>query len=839
MRIVFLLSIIAILSCQSTENTNGYNDKPIDDQLSKYFPAPFRPAETYEINNREIFNVNYLNELISIHSDLYEKRNLKKAYQKTLELEVGWKDKNINPWYKKRLTLDNSFYHLRERNYPLAKAQAQLILQQDSIVDTLLQVDALTILADLDFRSEKFDEALELLGEAEELLENQNNKFERLQTIKIIEALTYANAKSIEAEISLAELKAICANKSNCLGEYYRIKGIYHYLKKDSLLIIPTFLASIESFEKADKPFMYSYTNVHYELSNSLHIQKRFEESLYHAQRAYNLYNENEDNKDNIYNVTLLAGIAEVKAKQAIFEKNTNLAIEAFNLYNESLQKQKEQAKNNFESFLYNHYYHSYNYTYLIELSNFLYDQTQDNQWLNSMLTYMSGYKSSLLYKESLLNQIYKSSPKDDKTLTTFFETNRELEEIIHRENTSTKLDPKLASDKLQLLKKQEKLVNDIKQRYPDIGEQLQETNDIDIEAVLEKSKNDEKAYVLFHPGSSIYSHNLYAISLYKGNLKQYFIANTKLLQTKIRQLFEWHSSKDDNLFPEPIEYASLSNQIYNTLFQEIFEDIKDADHIQIFPENYLSTIPFDALVRTLPSKDSVSFRSLDYLLHHTDIFYGFIFNPTKRKIKKENKEYVLGIAWSDSQTILNQKNPIVPELPGSSKEMDYLLQAYPKKDHKTVIFKGKQATKANFLKYANKSKVIHLSVHGEADSLSRNNSRLLFRNGNDIDYYFAYELLFSGISPDLLILSACESGSGKFEESEGMFSIARGFYGSGAEKIFSAIWSIDDRISNIIIREYINNVNLKSISQLKNNYLKQSEDYLEPKYWVPFIILE
>jgi CHAT domain-containing protein len=48
-------------------------------------------------------------------------------------------------------------------------------------------------------------------------------------------------------------------------------------------------------------------------------------------------------------------------------------------------------------------------------------------------------------------------------------------------------------------------------------------------------------------------------------------------------------------------------------------------------------------------------------------------------------------------------------------------------------------------------------------------------------------------INPDLVVLSACETGIGKLYKSEGAMSIARGFQFAGAQNLLFSLWKVND----------------------------------------------
>ena len=51
-------------------------------------------------------------------------------------------------------------------------------------------------------------------------------------------------------------------------------------------------------------------------------------------------------------------------------------------------------------------------------------------------------------------------------------------------------------------------------------------------------------------------------------------------------------------------------------------------------------------------------------------------------------------------------------------------------------------------------------------------------------------------LNSELIFLSACETGTGKIIEAEGVMSLANAFFESGVKSVISTLWNINDKIS-------------------------------------------
>jgi CHAT domain-containing protein len=99
-------------------------------------------------------------------------------------------------------------------------------------------------------------------------------------------------------------------------------------------------------------------------------------------------------------------------------------------------------------------------------------------------------------------------------------------------------------------------------------------------------------------------------------------------------------------------------------------------------------------------------------------------------------------------------------------------------------------------------------------------------------------ELNLSGCS--LVVLSACETGLGYSDTSEGIFGLQRAFKLAGANYVLMSLWDVDDRATAMLMTEFYNNLlnNVDLDTALKNSKKRVREFYPSPKDWGGFVLL-
>ena len=157
----------------------------------------------------------------------------------------------------------------------------------------------------------------------------------------------------------------------------------------------------------------------------------------------------------------------------------------------------------------------------------------------------------------------------------------------------------------------------------------------------------------------------------------------------------------------------------------------------------------------------------------------------------------------------------------------------------------GDITEKQKLIDYFTNSSSLHIATHSLISDSIPMNSSLVFYNKEDDSYEFlyAFELLDLTTDLNLVVLSACQTGYGKFQRGEGIMSLARAFTYAGAKSTVMSLWKVPDESTAMIMVAFYKH--LKS-GMRKDDALRQAKlDYLDntnepelrhPFYWAGFI---
>lgn len=244
-----------------------------------------------------------------------------------------------------------------------------------------------------------------------------------------------------------------------------------------------------------------------------------------------------------------------------------------------------------------------------------------------------------------------------------------------------------------------------------------------------------------------------------------------------------------------------------------------------IVPDGILNFLPFEALITQESS--TTNFAKMHYLLNDFRIAYNnSASNYLNSKPVSRSEKTVLGIFPIFEKTAF--------ELSYSKKELESI-----KSNFKGKYLENADASFSNFKNNANQYSILHLSTHASSGDIETPASIKFY--DQEILYSELYNL---NMNPDLVVLSACETGIGKLYKAEGAMSVARGFQFAGAQNLLFSLWKVNDYTTSVFMADFYKNVkndvpyfeantNAK-IAFLKDKAIPNAKK--SPYYWSSFV---
>ncbi|MDC0644012.1 CHAT domain-containing protein, partial [Crocinitomicaceae bacterium] len=92
-----------------------------------------------------------------------------------------------------------------------------------------------------------------------------------------------------------------------------------------------------------------------------------------------------------------------------------------------------------------------------------------------------------------------------------------------------------------------------------------------------------------------------------------------------------------------------------------------------------------------------------------------------------------------------------------------------------------------------------------------------------------------------LVVLSACKTGLGKIEGSEGTFGLKRGFKLAGVEQMILSLWSVPDKETNELMTFFYKDLaqTMEPVSSFQKAQNQMRDKYpIYPEKWAGFVLV-
>jgi CHAT domain-containing protein len=301
--------------------------------------------------------------------------------------------------------------------------------------------------------------------------------------------------------------------------------------------------------------------------------------------------------------------------------------------------------------------------------------------------------------------------------------------------------------------------------------------------------------------------------------------------------------------------YTELAHWFYEKLLAPVLQEGGGIENLIIVTDGELGHLPFESFLVEAAPKDG-NYKNLNYLLKDYNISYNYsamLWKENKQSEKRKNNGQMLAMAARYDEKLdanllrgrlptTRQTREVLQPLPAARKEVEVLAALYQGYFAFDSLASEKEL-KAKASEYA----IIHLAMHGLLDEDRPMLSSLaLTEDGDSLqdNFWQAHEISKMELNADLVVLSACETGYGRFETGNGIASLARAFMYAGVPSLVVSLWQVNDQSTSIIMQNFYKHL---ASGQSKSAALRQAKlDYISnadglgahPAFWSPFILI-
>nr|WP_315194901.1 CHAT domain-containing protein [uncultured Flavobacterium sp.] len=339
----------------------------------------------------------------------------------------------------------------------------------------------------------------------------------------------------------------------------------------------------------------------------------------------------------------------------------------------------------------------------------------------------------------------------------------------------------------------------------------------INVNALYSKLESDDAIMVEYFWGSE----TVYAFTIQNNQILLQSFCTGQMCGESIPEFVSlFHNA--NSITNDIDNYTKTAHLAYKNLLLPSRSNYKN---LIIIPDGILNFLPFEALITK--ESNTTNFEKMHYLLNDFNIAYNNSasfyldakpFSPKEKTVLGifpvfEKTNYALAYSKNELQSIKNS--------------------------FKGRFFENSSATFENFKNNAANYSILHLSTHADAGDIETP-ANIKFYD-REVLYSELYHL---NIKPNLVVLSACETGIGKLFKSEGAMSIARGFQFAGAQNLLFSLWKVNDYTTSIFMGDFYKHIK-KNESYCEANH-QAKLDFLNnknipnakksPYYWASFV---
>ena len=615
-----------------------------------------------------------------------------------------------------------------------------------------------------------------------------------------------------EKEI-LATINILLKQKNNTtqLATCYRNLSSVYFQKKNYQLAAAYFETALKNISETvgfgkheEAAVFYEYAVLLYKMKNNTKANEYINRATDNLIDGFRNQNADLPNQKQLFADNVLLDIIELKASIYTSENRFDKALEAYklcdyidDLFNNLLVHENAKiinqmrVRNRVEK--------------CIAIYDKLYQSTKKIIYLEKAFLLSEKTKSGVL--KNYLNKI-KTASREELYLQEQLQNTANL--ILIEQQKVNYADLERIND-LTIQQNQIMLkIKSIKKANVQIGE-----NNLDLAQLFEKLKKDKASMIEYFVGQE----TIYSFALSENKIVLNSFENSEINKNKIIKFINFFATSDA-ISNDISGYNVAANAVYNIL--NIPK--KENKNLIIIPDGLLNFVPFEALITK--TSTTTNFAKMNYLINDFSIGYNNSASFYLSANSLSNKDSVLGIFPVFEKTDY--------ELTFSKTELKNI-----KKNFEGQFYENTNANFQNFKNNANQFSILHLSTHADAGDVEFPATIKFF--DRDVLYSELYNL---NINPDLVVLSACQTGIGKLYKSEGAMSIARGFQFAGAQNLLLSLWKVNDFTTSVFMSDFYKNIKNKmsffeANQQAKKDFLADktiSNTKKSPYYWSAFV---
>ncbi len=350
----------------------------------------------------------------------------------------------------------------------------------------------------------------------------------------------------------------------------------------------------------------------------------------------------------------------------------------------------------------------------------------------------------------------------------------------------------------------------------------------------------------------------IYVLGINRAQSLFFHVPKDPTFQNDLK-FYEYFLKKPDPLEEERITFQSVAHRIYKGLVEPIL-DIEGIEELVISTgTSSLNALPFEALLTVRGNREeAVGYRKLKFLWQNYLISYAYSANlyATSAQAEREYPYAYVGFAPNYGS---GSSNAEIRSIVDKDYDLIYNIREVQNTDtlfatttdfHKALLLD--EAIRSQFDKLADSAQILHLAMHAFSLDSLENAHYLLFspiidstQTLTSTGHLYEYDIYSRSLNNKLVILSACNSGTGEVISGEGVSHLGRAFRIAGASNVLTSLWELNDYAPSQIVPQFVKYLTEGHSKVLALKMARQDffydggKDYeqVAPYYWANLVL--
>lgn len=249
-------------------------------------------------------------------------------------------------------------------------------------------------------------------------------------------------------------------------------------------------------------------------------------------------------------------------------------------------------------------------------------------------------------------------------------------------------------------------------------------------------------------------------------------------------------------------DLGAASEELIDVILRPVLPAMDQIKNLVIVPDGELSLLPFDALMvdgRYLAQKYAIKMMP-------SISVYNLL--PRPHRINEDTFYAIAGSGFEAGDGLFGTNaQTAFATLPYTLIEVDSIAAHFeaPK------VLKSEQVTEAAIKKQdLSEFKFLHFATHGAINESEPTQSGLILSKKIQMENLFgedgylnANEIARLQLNADMVVLSSCNTATGKVLSGEGLLGLQRSFLTAGASSVVASLWSIYDRSTPVFMSHF------------------------------------